>query len=150
MPNSAKVFVYVHPSTTHLRCSSVGIKVWDSFATIFTSTSTLPTSSPFDLGPFHFDNKALCADRPEDEKLTSVVNGTVQADDARKYTWLVSHSFVDWVEETWVTRLFHCIKEHEEELGIQVVNISQREPMWESWLRTVFFFVRTSYLMHNI
>ena len=34
-------------------------------------------------------------------------------------------------------RLFHCLKEHEKDLGVEVVNISQCGQTWEKWLRTI-------------
>ena len=38
-----------------------------------------------------------------------------------------------------MTRLFHCLKDKQEELGITVVNVSQRGPEWQAWLQTVLF-----------
>ena len=74
-----------------------------------------------DLLPFMKDNIALASLRSGDAKLKAVLANRVQADDSGKYTWLRNHSIIDWKEETWVTRLYHCLKEEEEYVGIQVV-----------------------------
>ena len=54
-------------------------------------------------------------------------------------SWCISQSMVDWGEETWTIQLFHCLKEHEQDLKVQIVNISQRGPKWTEWLQTIFF-----------
>lgn len=115
--------------------------MWDDLAIISKVPTDLgvPPLPMLDLLPFHKDNIALASLRSGDSKLQDVVANRVQADDAGKYSFLMSHQIIDWKEETWVTRLFHCLKEKEEQLGIQVVNISQRGPGWQEWLRTVLF-----------
>lgn len=68
------------------------------------------SSQVLDLLPFVQDNVTLASTRGRDEKLRAVLANEVQAEDAGKYTWLRSHEIIDWKEETWVARLYHCLK----------------------------------------
>ena len=61
----------------------------------------------------------------------------MQADDSGKYTWLLSHQGLDWDEDTWVRRLYHCLKSKETELGVTVVDVSRDGPKWEKRLKTI-------------
>lgn len=136
----SSMFVYVHAANTQVKCSSVGIKEWDSIGII----THVPTDIPqhptlLDLEPFFKDNLALASTRKDDDRLQAIYSGKVQANDSGKYSWYVSQSVVDWKEGTWVTRLFHCLKEHDKDMGVEIVNISQRGPAWEEWLWTIFF-----------
>lgn len=141
LSRSSKMFVYIHPSTTQVKCSAVGIKAWDQLGFISDlPTDIKPPPTPMlDMQPFLKDNKSLSLTRKGDKELAEVCSGRVQADDSGKYHWRVSHSIVDWSESTWVTRLFYCLKEHEKDMGVQVVNIAERGPDWEEWLQTILF-----------
>lgn len=70
-----------------------------------------PSSAALDLVPFFVDNVNLASSRTEDAKLQDVVANKVHVDESGKYMWLRSHGIIDWKEETWVARLFYCLKE---------------------------------------
>ena len=138
--SSTRIVVYIH--RTQVKCSSVGIKEWDKIGTINKVPTRVihPSVTPMlDLEPFCMDNNALALRRKDDKLLLDIYSGKVQANDAGKYSWCISQSMVDWEEETWTTQLFHCLKEHEQDLKVQIVNISQRGPKWAEWLQTIFF-----------
>ena len=126
----------LHTTTVHLQPSSPSIKLIGRNQSVGRPLHHLNQpwcTSNIGSSTFFKDNIALSHLRKGDTKLEAVLSNRVQADDAGKYTWLRSHEIIDWKEDTWVERLFHCLKEQEEQLGIQVVNISQRGQVWQEW-----------------
>ena len=99
------IFVYIHPSNTQLKCSSVGIQEWDKIGIVSMVPTDihLPPTPMLDLEPFFKDNVSLASSRRDDARLQAICSGQVQADDSGKYSWYGSHSLLDWNDDTWVT-----------------------------------------------
>ena len=57
MPDLSIIFVYIHPTNTQMKCSSVGIQEWDNIGTITVVPAAIhpPPTSMLDLD-FSFKN----------------------------------------------------------------------------------------------
>ena len=131
------IYVYSYAPCSQVSNSVISIEKWDELGALIDEEVPVPegVGPVLDLEPFQLDNVALAAQRKSDARLQAIVNNQVPASDCGKYSWLISHRGPDWDEETWVRRLYYCLKCKESELGVQVLDISRDGQKWEKVLK---------------
>ena len=55
----------------------------------------------------------------------------------QKYFYLNGQKGILWDKVVWVKRLYYCLSEKEEDLGVQIVNLSKDGPIWMQVLPTL-------------
>ena len=132
-----KTYVYSYSLDEQKAASSISIAQWDAFSTIrVVQTDIPPTGCTVDLLPFFLDNKEICERRGHDPLLDRVLQGK-SSKCWGKYTYSVDHIGILWREDIWLSRLYYCLSEKEEEWNVQIVDLSNKGPSWKEVIPTV-------------
>ena len=113
--------------------SEVSIAVLDKFAQISLG-SAVPLSLPeaailsIDFRPLIMDNVGLQEEGLTSTEFDNVLSGSTHSVGCKEYTYEIEQCGINWDERVWTSRLFWTLKRKEEELHVNIFNVSQDGP----------------------